>query len=656
MNHLSIDLETYSSVELKKAGLYKYVQSPDFQILLFAYSMDFGPVQLVDLAQGETVPPEIVQALQDPGVQKHAFNAAFEWYCLNKQGSSPLSQWHCTMLHSLYCGYPGSLEAVGIALGLPQEKQKLMTGRRLIKLFCTPTTPSRANGYRLRTLPRHEPEKWALFCEYCRQDVVTEMEIETRLSGFPVPEKIQEQWIRDQRQNAFGAAVDAELVAGALEVDQVVRAALMEEAKNLTNLANPGSTAQLKPWLEKNLSRSIENLRNETVTDLWEETTDPTVKRVLQLRQELSRTSVKKYAAMEAAMGEDFRIRGLMQFYGANRTGRWAGRLVQVQNLTKNKTELLDLARRLVKERRIRDLSILFGSIPDVLSQLIRTCFVAAPGKKLISADFSAIEARVLSWLAKEDWRQQVFATHGKIYEASASAMFGVPVEQIVKGRPEYALRAKGKVAELALGYQGGSGALIQMGALNMGLTEEEFPDIVKRWRSSNKRIVDFWYRIEQAALSVLREGRPVGMDGLILQWESDLAKGLDFLTIQLPSGRKLYYAQPRLSPNQWGSDSIHYQGMNQSTRKWDAQDTYGGKLTENVVQAIARDCLAEALARLEAAGYQVVFTVHDEAILEVDQDVTVEEVCAIMGQPLSWAPGLRLPADGFESPYYKKD
>lgn len=485
---------------------------------------------------------------------------------------------------------------------------------------------------------------------------MTEMEIETRLSGFPVPEETQEQWIRDQRQNAFGAAVDAELVAGALEVDQVVRAALMEEAKNLTGLANPGSTAQLKPWLEETLSRSIENLRKETVIGLWEETTDPMVKRVLQLRQELSKTSVKKYAAMEAAMGEDFRIRGLMQFYGANRTGRWAGRLVQVQNLTKNKTELLDLARRLVKERRIRDLSILFGSIPDVLSQLIRTCFVAAPGKKLISADFSAIEARVLSWLAKEGWRQQVFATHGKIYEASASAMFGVPVEQIVKGRPEYALRAKGKVAELALGYQGGSGALIQMGALNMGLTEEELPDIVKRWRNSNKRIVDFWCRIEQAALTVLQQAAPVGMDGLILQRESDWAKGLDFLTIQLPSGRKLYYAQPRLSPNQWGNDSIHYQGMNQSTRKWDAQDTYGGKLTENVVQAIARDCLAEALARLEAAGYQVVFTVHDEAILEVDEGVTVEEVCAIMGQPLSWAPGLHLPADGFESPYYKKD
>lgn len=656
MYHLSIDLETYSSVDISKAGLYKYVQSPDFQILLFAYSEDFGPVRLVDLAQGERVPPEIIQALWDPGVTKHAFNAAFEWQCLNKHGQSPLSQWRCTMLHSLYCGYPGSLEAAGKALGLPQEKQKLMAGRRLIKLFCTPTKPSRANGNRLRTLPRHEPEKWELFREYCRQDVVTEMEIERRLSGFPVPEDVQEQWERDQRQNAFGVAVDAELVAGALWVDAAVREALTEEARRLTGLENPNSAAQLKPWLEGALSCEVENLQKDTVSDLWEKTEHPEVKRVLRLRRELSKTSVKKYAAMDAAMGEDHRIRGLMQFYGANRTGRWAGRLVQVQNLTKNKTELLDLARQLVKERRVQDLEILFGSVPDVLSQLVRTCFVAAPGKKLISADFSAIEARVLSWLAKEGWRQRVFATHGKIYEASASAMFGVPLEHIVKGRPEYALRAKGKVAELALGYQGGSGALIQMGALRMGLSEEELPDIVRRWRNSNKRIVDFWYRIERAALAALREGAPVGTDGLILQRECDLANGMDFLTIRLPSGRKLFYAHPFLSPNQWGNDSIHYHGMNQTTRKWDAQDTYGGKLTENVVQAIARDCLAEALARLEAAGHQVVFTVHDEAILEVGEDVAVEEVCAIMGRPLSWAPGLSLPADGFESPYYKKD
>lgn len=656
MRHLSIDIETYSSVNIGKSGLYKYVQSPDFMILLFAYSRDYEPVQIVDLAQGEMIPADILFALNDPNVIKHAYNAAFEWYCLNKFGKSPLEQWHCTMLHGLYCGYPAGLEATGKALGLPQEKQKLLTGRRLIKVFCTPTKPSKANGGRTRTWPKHEPEKWKLFKEYCKQDVVTEMEIERRLSGFPVPEEIQSQWVRDQKQNAFGVALDLELVKGALTVDSTVKEELTAEAKQLTGLANPNSTAQLKPWLEKQLGQPLENLQKDTVADLLAQTEDSKTKRVLQLRQEMAKTSVKKYAAMDAAVGDDGRIRGLMQFYGANRTGRWAGRLVQLQNLTKNKTDMLDFARELVKGRKTEAIKAIFGNVPDLLSQLIRTCFIAAPGNKIISADFSAIEARVLSWLAQEGWRLEVFATHGKIYEASASAMFGVPIEHIVKGRPEYALRQKGKVAELALGYQGGSGALIQMGALKMGLSEDELPDIVSRWRQSNKRIVDFWYKMENAAISVIREGRPAGVAGMLLQRELDLERGQDFFTIQLPSGRKLFYNKPFLAPNQWGNDSLHYYGMNQTTKKWGEQDTYGGKLTENVVQAIARDCLAEALKRLEAAGYQVVFTVHDEAILEVPQSVTVEEICIIMGQPISWAPGLSLPADGFASAYYKKD
>lgn len=656
MKHLSIDLETYSSVEIGKAGLYKYVQSPDFMILLFAYSIDYGPVRIVDLVNGESVPAEVLLALDDPNVIKHAYNAAFEWYCLNKHGESPLQQWHCTMLHGLYCGYTAGLEATGKALGLPQEKRKLMTGRRLIKIFCAPTKPSNANGNRTRTWPKDEPEKWKLFKEYCAQDVVTEMEIERRLSAFPVPEEIQAQWVRDQKQNAFGVALDVELVQGALAVDAMVKAELTQEAKELTGLENPNSGAQLKPWLEKQLGQPVENLRKETVSGLLDEIEDPMAKRALRLRQELSKTSVKKYVAMEAARCEDGRVRGLMQFYGANRTGRWAGRLIQLQNLTKNRTEILDFARQLVKEQKTEAIKAIFGGVPDLLSQLIRTCFIAEPGKKIISADFSAIEARVLSWLAREGWRLEVFATHGKIYEASASAMFGVPIEHIVKGRPEYALRQKGKVAELALGYQGGAGALAQMGALKMGLTEEELPDIVRRWRQTNKRIVDFWYQIDRAAISVLQEGRPVGLAGLTLQRECDFDHGQDFFTIRLPSGRKLFYARPFLAPNQWGNDSLHYYGMNQTTKKWDAQDTYGGKLTENVVQAIARDCLAEALARLEAAGHQVIFTVHDEAILEVPEQVTVEEVCAIMGQPIPWAPGLDLPADGFESPYYKKD
>lgn len=656
MKHLSVDIETYSSVDIKKAGLYKYVQSRDFMILLFAYSVDFGPVQLVDLLKGECIPPEILFALNDPNVFKHAYNAAFEWYCLNKYGQTPLEQWHCTMLHGLYCGYTAGLEATGKALGLPQEKQKLATGRRLIKIFCTPTKPSNANGNRKRTLPNHEPEKWELFKEYCRQDVVTEMAIEKRLSGFPVPGEIQAQWVRDQTQNAFGVALDVDLVKGALTVDAAVKEELTMEAKQLTGLANPNSAAQLKPWLEKELGREVENLQKETVIELLNEIEEPMVKRMLQLRQELSKTSVKKYAAMDAACCEDNRIRGLMQFYGANRTGRWAGRLVQLQNLTKNKTEILDLARQLVKQQKTEIIKVLFGNVPDLLSQLIRTCFIAAPGKKIISADFSAVEARILSWLAQEWWRLEVFATHGKIYEASASAMFGVPLEHIVKGREEYALRQKGKVAELALGYQGASGALVQMGALKMGLTEEELPDIVRRWRQTNKHIVDFWYRIDRAAVAAVQEGRPVGICGLLLQRECDFDHGQDFFTITLPSGRKLFYAQPFLSPNQWGNDSLHYYGMNQTTKKWEITDTYGGKLTENVVQAIARDCLAEALAGLEAAGHQVVFTVHDEAILEVPEEVSVDEVCAIMGQAIAWAPGLDLPADGFESPYYKKD
>lgn len=656
MRHLSIDIETYSSVDIKKAGLYKYVQSPDFMILLFAYCFDREPVKVIDLARGETIPPDVLFALNDPCVVKHAYNAAFEWYCLNKFGQSPIEQWRCTMLHGLYCGYTAGLDATGKALGLPRDKRKLTTGKALIRLFCTPTKPSQANGQRTRTWPKHEPEKWELFKEYCRQDVVTEMEIEQRLSGFPVPEEVQEQWVRDQKQNAFGVAVDLRLIHGALAVEQQITAELSEEARQLTGLANPNSVAQLTPWLQEQTGKPIENLRKETVVDLLEEIVDPNVKRVLNIRQELSKTSVKKYVAMDTACGEDGRIRGLMQFYGANRTGRWAGRLVQVQNLTKNKTELLDLARDLVKEKRIDALKLIFGNVPDLLSQLIRTCFIASPGNKIISADFSAIEARVLSWLAREGWRLEVFATHGKIYEASASAMFGVPIEHIVKGRPEYALRQKGKVAELALGYQGGSGALIQMGALKMGLTEEELPDIVKRWRQSNKRIVDFWYKMENAAISVIREGRSVGVAGMLLQRECDFEQGQDFFTIQLPSGRKLFYARPFLSPNQWGKDSLHYYGMNQTTKKWETQDTYGGKLTENVVQAIARDCLAEALKRLEAAGHQVVFTVHDEAILDVPESVTVEEVCTIMGEPIPWAPGLDLPADGFESAYYKKD
>lgn len=652
MNRISIDIETYSSVDIGKSGLYKYVQSPDFQILLFAYSVDGFPVNVVDLLSGEKIPEGIMNALRDPAVLKHAYNAAFEWYCLNTICDSPISGWRCTMLHGLYCGYPAGLDAAGKALGLPQDKKKSMAGKALIKLFCTPTKPSKNNGMRMRTLPQHEPEKWNLFREYNRQDVVAEMEIERRLSRFPVPADIQKQWEDDQLRNAFGVAVDEKLIEGALAVDSEITAELKKRAVEITGLDNPNSLSQLKPWLESEIGRELPNLQKETVAELMDTEDDPKVLEVLKIRQEMSRTSVKKYQAMSSAMCDDGRIRGLMQFYGANRTGRWAGRLVQVQNLTKNKTELLDIARDLVKKADTASLKFIFGNVPDLLSQLIRTCFIASPRNKIISADFSAIEARVLAWLAGEEWRIENFKAGGDIYCASASQMFGVPVEKNgVNGH----LRQKGKIAELALGYQGGVGALKQMGALKMGISEEELPGLVAAWRQTNSGIVGFWRDIERAAVSAVR-GTPQQLNGIIFKREFDYENDQDFLTIQLPSGRKLYYVKPFLSTNQWGAESIHYHGLNQTTKKWEEQDTYGGKLTENVVQAIARDCLAEALDNLKAAGYQVVFTVHDEAILDVPRHVTVDEICRVMARPISWAPGLELPADGFESAYYKKD
>lgn len=652
MNHISIDIETYSSVDIGKSGLYKYVQSPDFQILLFAYSVDGFPVNVVDLLSGEEIPEDIMNALEDPMILKHAYNAAFEWYCLNTICDSPISGWRCTMLHGLYCGYPAGLDAAGKALGLPQDKKKSMAGKALIKLFCTPTKPSRSNGMRTRTLPQHEPEKWRLFKEYNRQDVVAEMEIERRLSGFPVPDDIQEQWKDDQLRNAFGVAVDEKLIEGALAVDSEITAELKKRAVEITKLDNPNSLSQLKPWLESEIGGELPNLQKETVAELMDTEDDPNVIKVLKIRQEMSRTSVKKYQAMASAVCDDGRIRGLMQFYGANRTGRWAGRLVQVQNLTKNKTDLLDIARGLVKKADTASLKFIFGNVPDLLSQLIRTCFIASSGNKIVSADFSAIEARVLAWLAGEEWRMENFKAGGDIYCASASQMFGVPVEKNgVNGH----LRQKGKIAELALGYQGGVGALKQMGALNMGISEEELPGLVAAWRQTNSSIVGFWRDIEKAAINAVR-GNPQQLNGITFRREFDYDNDQDFLTVQLPSGRKLYYVKPFLSTNQWGAESIHYHGLNQTTKKWEEQDTYGGKLTENVVQAIARDCLAEALNNLKATGHQVVFTVHDEAILDVSGHVTVDEICKIMARPISWAPGLELPADGFESAYYKKD
>lgn len=659
MHHLSIDLETYSSVPIAKAGAQKYIQSPDFEILLFAYSLDGGDVHIIDLAQGELLPQWLASALSDPQYIKHAYNASFEWGCLSKfMGTLPIDQWRCTMFHGLYCGYTAGLDATGKALGLPADKQKLSTGKALIRYFCVPCAPTKTNGGRTRNYPRHDPAKWALFKEYCIGDVTTEMEILHRLENFPVPPELEKQWQTDVLINARGVAVDMDMVRGALWIGETTRDQLTEEAVTLSGLINPNSVKQLMQWLEEELDEELTDLRKDTVSRLLNgNLTNDTARRMLEIRQELGKTSTKKYNAIEAAVCADGRVRGLLQFYGANRTGRWAGRLVQVQNLPRTYVEPLPLARDLVKRRETASLRALFGSVPDTLSQLIRTSFIAEPGNALVDADFSAIEARVISWLAGESWRLDVFRTHGKIYEASASQMFGVPLERIKKGNPEYALRQKGKVAELALGYQGSTGALIKMGALDMGLTEAELPDIVNRWRDANKRIRDLWYSMETAAVQVIQTGQPVGLRSLVLAREMDAGNNLDFLTIRLPSGRKLYYAHPSLGQNQWGKPSITYMGMDQTTKKWKLIETYGGKLVENCVQAIARDCLAEAIERLEAANYPVVFHVHDEVVVECTAErASLDDIAAIMGQPVSWAPDLPLGADGWVGAFYKKD
>jgi len=663
--HLSIDIETFSDVDIKKAGLYRYVQSPAFEVLLFAYSLDGEPARVVDLAQGEEIPEHIRSLLQYPAVIKHAYNAAFEWYCLSRylhydvrQMMAWLGQWRCTMLHGLYCGYTAGLSATGEALGLPQDKRKLGTGQSLIKTFCVPCKPSASNGNRTRTRPKHEPDRWRLFKDYCAQDVVTEMEIERRLSAFPVPAGEQELWQLDQQINACGVRVDAQLIDSALAMDDMITRQLTAEAIQLSGLSNPKSVQQLTAWLEEELDEEVPDLRKETVKDLLKtDLESDTARRVLEIRQELSKTSTKKYAAMREAMCFDDRVRGLLQFYGANRTGRWAGRLVQVQNLPQNHLPALELARSCAVAGKSEALRLLYGSLPDTLSQLIRTAFVPSDGHVFIVADFSAIEARVISWLAGEQWRMDVFATHGKIYEASASQMFGVPIEEITKDNP---LRQRGKVAELALGYQGGVGALTKMDT-GKKLVPEEMPEIVQKWRQANRRIVDLWYTVENAALTAMRTGQPAGVDkGIIFAREGDEATGQDFLTVRLPSGRKLFYARPYLAPNQWGNDSLHYYGMDQTTKKWGTVDTYGGKLVENIVQATARDCLAEAMRRLSAAGYQIVMHIHDEVVIDrplsADPAAELAVICRIMGEPIPWVPGLLLRAGGFVSTFYKKE
>jgi DNA polymerase bacteriophage-type len=663
-SNLAIDIETYSSADITKSGLYRYVQSEDFEVLLFAYSADGAPVQVVDLKSGEAIPDDICAALRDPNCIKHAYNASFEWYCLSKHfglisadRTSWLSQWRCTMLHGLYLGYPAGLAAVGDAVGLAADKKKLGIGKSLITYFCKPCKPTAANGGRTRNLPHHDPQRWALFKTYCIQDVYTEMAVDEKLSGFPVPGEIQNEWELDMRINSYGVRLDMDLVAGAIHCAEKTAAELEDEAIRLTGLDNPKSVAQLRKWLEEETDEEVADLRKETVSTLLAgEIGQDKVRRVLELRQELGKTSITKYTAMENAVCGDGRARGLIQFYGSH-TGRWAGRLIQVQNLPRTYLDSLALARQYAKDSSPDMLRITFGNVPDTLSQLIRTAFAPSEGHKFVVADFSAIEARVIAWLAGESWRQEVFATHGKIYEASAAAMFHVPIEKITKGNPEYALRAKGKVAELALGYQGSAGALIAMGALKMGLTEEELPEIVDAWRAANPRIKDLWYSLGNAALEAVQSCYPVGANGILFSRECDFTHGTDFLTAQLPSGRRLYYPSPSIQDNAFGRPAVHYWGNDGKSKKWSLQSTYGGKLTENIVQAIARDCLMASLIRLEASGYQVVMHIHDEVVIDCPAELAdLERVCLLMKQPIPWAEGLILNADGFVGDYYKKE
>lgn len=664
-HHLSIDIETRSSVDITKAGAYRYAQSPDFETLLFAYQWNNDPVKIIDLKNGEELSCWLMQALTDPSVIKHAYNAAFEWYCLNRAGyETPIDQWQCTMAHGLYCGYTAGLSATGKAIGLPQDKQKMTVGKALIRYFCVPCKPTRTNGGRTWNQPWHDPDKWALFKEYCKQDVVTEHEILKRLDLFPMPEEEERLWQMDVLMNAYGVRVDKDLIEGALYIDGVSTQKLTDEAVKLTGLSNPNSQQQLVPWLNSHSKEHpddpdlLDNLQKATVEDLLKDKRNlpEDVCQMLEIRQQLGKTSVKKYMAMETARGEGDRVRGLTQYYGANRTGRYAGRLVQLQNLPRNYIKTLGYARKLVKAKNYAGIKLLYGNVPDTLSQLIRTAFIPSEGHKFVVADFSAIEARVIAWLAGEQWVNEVFASHGMIYEATASQMFGVPVERITKGNPEYALRQKGKVATLALGYQGGTHSLISMGALKMGLTEEELPEIVQRWRRANRQICGLWYAVENAALTVMETAQPQGINGLIFALEGDLIFGQNFLTVQLPSGRKLFYCKPYLKENQFGKMAIHYHTMGQQTRKWEVTSTYGGKMTENIVQAIARDCLAVTLERIAARGLQVVFHVHDEVIIDAPMDTTVDEICGLMAEPIPWAPGLVLKGAGFENDYYMKD
>lgn len=654
MRHLNIDIETYSPNDIS-FGVYKYSESEEFEILLFSYAYDFGEVHIVDLASGEKIPDNVVIDLRRNEVIKHAYNAQFEITCLNRAGYQTfVEQWRCTMIHGAYLGYPMGLAKLGKALGLTQDKMKDKAGAALIRYFSVPCKPTKKNGGRTRNLPKHDPDKWAAYISYNKQDVVTEMECYRRLSAFPVPEEVERQWQIDIRMNATGVGIDRELVEGALAIDEENKKSLLEEAYELTGLSNPNSRNQLLDWLNSNTNLELEKLTKDSVAAAMTDA-DDVAKKVLTIRKKLAKSSVSKYEMMASATGNDGRLRGALQFYGANRTGRWAGRLLQVQNLPRNYIVNLDIARDLVRASNRVGLGLLFGDISDTLSQLIRTAIVAKEGYTLCVADFSAIEARVIAWLSGETWRQKVFAEGGDIYCASASSMFGVPV---VKHGVNGHLRQKGKVAELALGYQGGVNALKAMGALDMGLTEEELPNIVELWRQASPKIKELWYTVEKAAVYTVTTGNPMTLDhGITFRLEVDPFYGYRYMTIELPSGRKLFYPDPHIKLNNFDKEAVHFK--TQLNNAWVTESTYGGKLVENITQAVARDCLALTLMRLSENGLPAIMHIHDEAVIEVPKDEADEYLDIVektFALPIPWAEGLVLTAAGFTNDYYMKD
>lgn len=644
MKNLSVDIESYSSNNLAKSGVYRYAEASDFEILLFGYAIDDEAVQVVDLASGEKLPDEIVDAIMNPDVIKWAFNAQFERICLSRHFGMQLSpdSWRCTMVWSATLGLPLSLEGVGKVLKL--EKQKMSEGKALIRYFCMPCKPTKVNAGRCRNLPNDAPDKWKIFKEYNKRDVEMECSIKERLAKFPVSETEWENYILDQEINGRGIHVDLDLVAHAVECDSEFGKMATARAYELSGLDNPNSVAQVKGWLSDR-GVKVDSLNKKTVQALAKEA-DGEVLEMLKLRLAMAKTSLKKYESIERSVCEDGRVRGLFQFYGANRTGRFSGRLVQLQNLPQNHLPDLELARKLVKEGRYEDMELLFDSVPGVLSELIRTAFIPTPGCKFMVADFSAVEARVLSWLAGEKWRMEVFATHGKIYEASASAMFHVPIEEITKGS---LLRQKGKVAELGLGFNGSVGALKAMGAIEMGVEEAELQGIVDSWRVANPKIVRLWWEMNRAAISAIKERSVRITHGITFRCHS----GILFIT--LPSGRNLAYVKPRIGTNRFGGESITYEGIGLN-KKWERLETYGGKLVENCTQAIARDLLTEAMQHVTKKGYDIVMTIHDEIVVETPVEASLDDLCVTMSETPSWAQGLLLHADGYECEFYKKD